>query len=63
MSTIISTISVVITYATMIVVLYTCFKANKYINMKMDESRRKRAYEEAKRELQEINKQLNEDKP
>ena len=50
---------------TMISVLITCFRINRYINMKTDEAYRKTVYENAKRDLREISDQLNqkEDKP
>ena len=63
MTNIISIISVGFMYATIAVVLVTCLKINRYINIKTEEMNKQKAYEEAKRELQEINDQLTQNKP
>ena len=59
MANIIYSVFLLLIAITMVVILITCFKINRYINMKTDEAYRKEAYEHARRDLREINDQLN----
>jgi NADH:ubiquinone oxidoreductase subunit 3 (subunit A) len=59
MASIIYIVLLLLIAITMVIVSVTCFKINKYINMKTDEAYRREAYENAKRDLREINDQLN----
>lgn len=53
-------ISSIITLALAGIEIYTCIRIIRYINMREDEAYEKAIYQQAKRDLQDINEQLKE---